>query len=283
MKITGSLVTILVGISFGVMAVSPAFAAPSEGFYKEGKAVFDDWHVCRTQASGTEGFFQISEKSFRPVIAFESLGDNADKAYRLGQQFANKYPDRGQRAEKLFCFVRDKVQYVPDIDQFQLQEFAQNADELAATIEQQGAAQGDCEDTAVLLAVMYKGAGYRSAIALTRGHTAALVYLPEYKKTNLLELDDEPGWAWAEATGRNNPFGWVPDRYKGAELAAYEISDEALVSGKPPSEPKTAVARTGGNVPLMTAPFFTVICLMWVMSMFRKRRCQKSRILSGLR
>ncbi|MFC1967989.1 hypothetical protein ACFLVX_01185 [Chloroflexota bacterium] len=273
MKVTGALFGVLVGISAGIIAVSPASATPAEGFDKEGEAVFDKpWHVCRTRASGTEGFFQISEESFRPVIAFESLGDDADRAYRLGQQFANKYPDRGQRAEKLFYFVRDKVQYMPDIDQFQLQEFAQNADELAMTIEQQGAAQGDCEDSAILLAVMYKGAGYRSAIALTTRHTAALVYLPEHKKTNLLELDNEPGWVWAEATGRNNPFGWVPDLYKGAKLAAYEISDEELVSGKPPSEPKTAVVKTGGNVPLLTSPFFIVICLMWVISMFRRRR-----------
>ncbi|NIM06750.1 MAG: hypothetical protein GTN65_14295, partial [Armatimonadetes bacterium] len=97
----------------------------------------------------------------------------------------------------------------PDKDQFQLDEFAQNADEVADKIAQNGFAHGDCEDSAALLAVMYKGAGYRSAIAVAPGHTAAMVYLPEYKKGSIFTMDGEEGWVWAEATGRKNPLGWV--------------------------------------------------------------------------
>ncbi len=273
MKVIGVLLTLLVALLASLAAVSPSSAAPSEGFEPAGKDLFDDWGVSRTRAFGADGFYQISEEAFRPVIAFESLGENADQAYRLGEQFAEKYPDRCQRVEEIFRFVRDRVQYVSDKEQFQLEEFAQNADELATTIEQEGFARGDCEDSAVLLAVMYKGAGYRSAIVLTTGHTAALVYLPEYRKASILEVEGEPGWFWAEATGRNNPFGWVPERYKGAKLAAYEVSGEALAVEKPPAKAKVDVAKTsGGGSIFFGSPFLMVIWLMWMMSMFRRRR-----------
>lgn len=128
--------------------------------------MFDDWQICRTRASGDDGFYQLSKTTFRPVIAFENLGGNNGLAYNLGRQFVHQYPDETQRAEKIFYFVRDRVQYTPDIDQFNQDEFAQNADELATAIDQNGVGYEDCEDSAILLAITYKGAGYRSAIAV---------------------------------------------------------------------------------------------------------------------
>ena len=104
--------------------------------------------------------------------------------------------------------MRDRVRYTSDIDQFEHVEFAQNADELAAVLEEGRAGYGDCEDSAVLLAVMYKGAGYRSAIVIGKEHTACMVYLPDYDSAPVFfEVDGETGWVWAEATGRNNPLG----------------------------------------------------------------------------
>ena len=164
----------------GLGSASYAWAFPSEGFQQRGNDVFDDWEICRTRAFGEDGFYQITETTFRPVIAFESLGENAALAYSLGQQFADEYSDLMLRAEAVFRFVRDGVRYTPDVDQFDYEEFAQNADELAAAVDQNGVGYGDCEDSAVLLAVMYRGAGFRSAIAITEGHTAALVHLPDY-------------------------------------------------------------------------------------------------------
>ena len=274
MKATAVLLTLLIFLSISLMTVSPTSAAPSEGFDEVGEDVFDDWDISRTRASGQDGFYQLSAEAFRPVIVFESLGENAGRAYRLGEQFTAKYPDRRQRAEEIFRFVKDRVHYVPDVDQFQFEEFAQNADELALTIEQKGFARGDCEDSTVLLAVMYKGAGYRSAIVLAPGHTAALVHLPEYKKASILEVEGEPGWFWVEATGRNNPFGWVPEQYKGAKIATYEISAEPLAVERPLAKPGLTVAKTGGGggAPLLASPLFIVIGLMWLMSMFRRRR-----------
>ena len=253
---------------------SPTLANPSESLRKENGEVFDEWDVCRTRCTGQDGFLQVfSETDFRPVIAFESLGHYADKAYQFGQEFAKNYPDPNQRAEKIFDFARDKIRYSTDADQFGSDEFAQNADEVATTIEQDGFAYGDCEDYALLLAVMYKGAGHRSAIALAPGHAATLVYLPGYKGANRsLSVDGESGWVWAEATGGNNRLGWMPNQYMGVQVAAYEVTDEAITASRPPNKPSTTVTQKGGGRGFDISPFFGVIALMWMLSLFRRRR-----------
>jgi hypothetical protein len=257
-----------------VIAVSICFAEPSSNFYQEDHRVFDDWHVCRTSAQGEDGFFQLTEAGFRPVIAFESLGQYTETAYSLGEEFAERYPDADQRAEQIFYFVRDRVRYISDSDQFGFSEFAQNADELANTIQEQGFASGDCEDSAILLTVMYKGAGYRSAIVLAPNHAAAIVHLPGYQKANVvLSWNGEQGWIWAEATGRNNPFGWFPEEFIAADLVAYEISAEPISIGEPPAGEEPAVTKGGVNPVTMTYPFFAVVGLMmFIILLMRKRR-----------
>ena len=257
-----------------VMVPASALAVSSTNFYKQGGEIFDDWDVCRTNAVGEDGFFQVySETEFCPIILGESLGENADKAYQVGQQLAQDYADIHQRAEKIFAFTRGKVKYTSDADQFGFPEFAQNADELATTIGEEGFAYGDCEDYAVLLAIMYKGAGFRSAIVLASDHTAALVYLPEYKKANkILSVNGEPGWVWAEATGGNNPLGWMPERYIGKRLGFYEVEDEAIIAVEPPDKPSTTVTKEGGSTGIHISPFFSVLAMMWLLSLFRRRR-----------
>ncbi len=272
-------IKLLIGLLFvlvaGLATAGYAVATPSSGFQEINGDLFDDWGISRTRAFGEDGFYQISETTFRPVITFESLGEEAAQAYRLGEQIADEYPDPVQRAEKVFQFVRDRVQYVSDIDQFGYDEFAQNADELATAIGEDGVGYGDCEDTAVLLAVMYKGAGYRSAIVVGPGHTAALVYLPDYDEaTTIFELDGEPGWVWAEATGRNNPLGWVPKEFVNGELAAYEITEETVAAPEPTTAPQTAVTGTGKGSSSQPFPFFSIILLLWLLPLFRRRRAR---------
>ncbi|MFC1892450.1 transglutaminase domain-containing protein [Chloroflexota bacterium] len=246
-------------------------ATPSTGFNEKDGDAFDDWGICRTRAFGDDGFYQLTESGFRPVIAFESLGEHAALAYSLGQQIADEYPDQFQRAEAVFHFVRDRVNYASDIDRFQHEEFAQNADELATAINEKGRGYGDCEDSTVLLAVMYKGAGYRSAIVVGEGHTATLVYLPDYKKaTAVFTLKGEPGWVWAEATGKNNPLGWVPKEYIDVRLAVYEVTKEDINWTAPPPAP--AVAETGKSSSSPSFLFFGVIGLLWLLPLFRRRR-----------
>jgi predicted transglutaminase-like cysteine proteinase len=259
-----------------------ASAYPSQGFSTRGVDILDDWEICRTRAFGEDGFYQITETGFRPVIAFQSLGDQANAAYSLGEQIADEYPDRLQRAEAVFQFVRDRVQYASDIDLNGSEEFAQNADELATTIVEDGNGQGDCEDMVVLLAVMYKAAGFRSAIVLVPEHTALLVYLPDYDEaTAFFELADEPGWVWAEATGRNNHLGWAPKEYLDTKIAAYEILAEvppyevpagAVAPLTPPPAAAIAFAGTGKGTFYPPYLFFIVIGLLWLLSLFRRRR-----------
>ena len=259
----------------GLATTGYVSATPSAGFHEIEGEVFDDWDICRTRAFGEDGFYQISKTAFRPVIVFESLGEGTALAHRLGEQFVQKYPDPLQRAEAIFRFVRDRVQYTSDADLFNYDEFAQNADELAVAIDQNGVTFGDCEDTAILLAVMYKAAGYRSAIVVGEGHTAALVYLPDYKKaTVVFTLDGELGWVWAEATGKNNPLGWVSKEFIGVELATYEIGEEIIAPVKPSTAPSVAVAEKGRSASSNPLPFSSIILLLWVLPLFRRRRAR---------
>jgi len=269
-KVFISLILVLVA---GLAVTGYVSATPSASFHEKNGDVFDDWGIYRTRGFGEDGFYQISEVDFRPVIAFESLGEDADLAYNLGEQIVAEYPDQMERAEAIFRFVQNRVNYATDADQFGYDEFAQNADELAATIGQDEVAYGDCEDSTVLLAVMYKGAGYRSAIVVGDGHTAALVYLPGYDKAAAaFEVEGELGWVWAEATGKNNPLGWVPKQFINVELAAYEISPEPITLVKPSTAPSVAVTKTGKGGSSRPFPFIGVIGFLWLMSLFRRKR-----------
>jgi len=211
-----------------IASIYVCLAWPSSGFHEEGDDIFDDWHVCRTDGFGEDGFFGVEETGWRPLIAFESLGKYTDTAYRMGEQFVDKYPDKYQRAEKVFEYVRDTVQYLNDIDQFDRGEYALNADEVANIIQKEGIAYGDCEEFAITLAVMFLGAGFRSAIIICPNHAAASVYLPDYGKENVTwTLEGESGWVWAEATGNTNRFGLTPvDQIEEPILACEITSDD---------------------------------------------------------
>ena len=240
-----------------LIPVTPVYAWPSSDFHEEGDDIFDDWHVCRTSGWGEYGFLGVIETetggtTFRPLLPLESLGEYTDTAYRLGEQFADKYPDRHQRAEKIFEYARDKMQYTRDSDQWGMNEFAQNADEVANTLQEDGIANGDCEEFAVLQAVMYQGAGFRSAIIICPGHVAVLVHLPGYGKAMRLKLEGEPGWVWAEATAKTNTFGWFPkELLQGPILGREVFPDEHLDLWQPPDEkelpPAAPVLNPIGN------------------------------------
>lgn len=229
-------------------------ATVSDKFFARNGEIIDRWGITRTNSLGENGFLRIrfanspqhqqsftSITGFTPIIVDESLDEDTDLAWELGLNFRKKYPDRHQRAEKIFQFVRDNVAYTSDSDQFGRNEFAQNADELATNILEGKSGKGDCEDSAILLAVMYKASGYRSALVLTPGHVATLVYLPDYKKvTRKMSLGMEYGWVWAEATGSNNRLGWIPESLLGTRMIANEITtDNTQIKTRPTVEATT--------------------------------------------
>ena len=238
--------SLIVGIAIALFSILLAsqvtLAWPSAELREEPGGIFDDWSINRISAIGENGFLQIVETatsvSFNPLIAQESLGKYSDKAYELGERFAEEYPDNIQRATKIFEFVRDSIQYTTDIDQFDMPEYAQNADEIAGIISEKATASGDCEEHALLLAVMYLGAGYRAGIALSPGHLAAILYLPEFERANeVFTLNGDEGWIWLEATGNNNPLGWFPRGQVEGPILAYEISPEEHIPFYQPRPP----------------------------------------------
>lgn len=301
-KLTVFLV-LFIAVFVSVTSVNVCLARPSSDFHQEDDNIFDDWGVCRTNAYGEGGYFpveveRISETeckyTLQAVFPLESLGEYIDTAYRLGEQFADKYPDRHQRAEKVFEYVRNRIQYTPDIDRWDMKEYAENADEVANILQEDGITYGDCEEFATLLAVMYQGAGFQSAIVLIfPGHSAVLVRVPGYEKANRhFRLDGEPGWVWAEATGNTNPFGWCPplEEIEGIILA-YEISsDEHLPLRKPPEEeepppepepelmpepeptPEPPVTGGGPNLVSIILPVIVVLALVGIIILLRRKR-----------
>jgi len=262
------------------MLASPVLAAPSEEFFEHGDRVYDSFGICRNHPTGEDGYMQILEVSFDPVIVRESLGGNIDVAWELGLKFAEKYPELNQRAEQIFYFVRNKVVYTSDIDEFGHEEFAQNADELAGDILENGAAAGDCEDVAILLAVIYKAAGLRSAIVLAPDHAATLVHLPDYNKASrILTLEGEAGWVWAEATGRTNHLGWFAPSFVNKPMVAREISDDAIPQ-RDLTYGVTSVQRasSGGGFSFGgISPFFSVLLILWLFSSMRRRPISRRR------
>lgn len=258
-----------------LLLLQPSFGLPSEELYTRSEEIFDMWAICRTRAYGDDGFFRAAQEGFWPGIVYESLGQQREEAYRLGSQFVENIDNQNQLAEAIFRYVRNGMTYTADQDQFGYRDFAQNADELIRNYEQGRQARGDCEDYAILLAVMWKGAGLRSAIVLAPQHAAAMVYLPDYHSANMVwELDGEKGWIWAEATGSTNPLGWTPDRYLSEKLMAYEVVDNPNQNLDLPDEPPgnpTDMPNAGGWNIAGFSPFILTVIVLWVLSSIGRR------------
>jgi len=265
------------GAMFLLLCPAAVVATPTGDFYKDGGEIYDDWDVCRTRADSRDGFFNYTDGRFEPVIATQSLGANADRAYVRGVEFGLQYADPTQRAGAIFLYVRDRVRYTSDSSQFGQVEFAQNADELLEVVDDDGLAYGDCEDYAILLGAMCVGAGLRAAIVLAPDHAATLVHLPDYPGANRsLTVNGERGWVWAEATGGNNPLGWMPEQYMRTQLLAYELRDVGEPPATIPAKAVTKVTRRSGEgFSLPVSPFFIVLVLLWLLGSLGRRSASR--------
>jgi hypothetical protein len=204
-------------------SLPPTFTKGGDGHY------YDSWGFDRNSDGGPYGY--------APNIAYETLGNNKELAYSIGESFKANFESRVRRAEEILKYVQRWTEYGYDkdnvvIDGAAQNEWAWNADEMAHKFDttRNIVATGDCEDLAFLCATIYLGAGIDAAIVLVPGHCALVIWLPEYPNANhYWDINDGrgKGWIWVEATGENNALGWTPPDYSGGNWEAiYPLGSE---------------------------------------------------------
>jgi hypothetical protein len=205
-----------------VQAIPSGGSIPPRFNYISGEW-YDDWGITRNSAEGSHGYL--------PQLISETIGENKELAYRIGERFRNSISDRNTLAAAILKYVQTWVEYGYDSDNVFMRgiaqdEWAWNADEMAHSFNETTGtvAVGDCEDMAFLCATIYQGAGVETAIVDAPEHVALLIWLPEYPNANKYwDLDDNrgAGWIWVEATGPNNTLGWTPSDYTDGDWTAY--------------------------------------------------------------
>jgi len=219
---------------FILSSVSVAHGIPSGGVYPPkftaedsywGREWFDSWGYNRNNAEGSDGYL--------PAIAYESLGDYAEKAWRIGGQFKTEYSSITRRAEAILEYVQRWIEYGYDEDNVYMDgeaqaEWAWNADEMAHAFDETtlAVATGDCEDMAFLCTTLYLAAGFDVAVVSPPEHVALMIWLPSYSNANYYwDLNDGrgEGWIWVEPTGEDNPLGWTPPDFTDGDFEVYSI------------------------------------------------------------
>lgn len=200
---------------------------------------YDNWGINRNYYAGPHGYL--------PNLASETLGENKELAYSIGEWFRNNYPSKTERATAILEYVQKWTEYGYDSDNVirngvAQDEWAWNADEMAhAFNETTGVrAVGDCEDMAFLCGTIYVGAGFDAAIVDATDHAALLIWLPEFSNANsywdIPNDDRDYGWIWVEATGDSNPLGWTPPDFEDGGWTAYPIGSLEFVTEAEPSQ-----------------------------------------------
>jgi hypothetical protein len=211
---------------FLLINLSTCKATPSSSYTESNGEWFDDWNINRNYYEGENGYL--------PALAYETLNENKELAYSIGQSFQIQYPQKTVRAETILRFVQQWTEYGYDEDNVFMEgvaqdEWAWNADETAHRFNQTTAAMaiGDCEDLAFLCATIFIGSGFDAAIVDAPGHVALLIWLPEYDNAdiywNIPDDDRGGGWIWVEATGESNPLGWTPPDFEDGNWTPYVL------------------------------------------------------------
>jgi hypothetical protein len=210
---------------------------------------YDNWGVDRNYAEGPHGYI--------PNLAAETLNDNKELAYSIGERFKADYPDEVDRAVAILQFVQKWTEYGYDSDNVirdgvPQEDWAWNADEMAHAFNETTGVKaiGDCEDMAFLCATIYEGAGIDAAIVDAPGHCACLIWLPQFSNANaywdLTNDGRDAGWIWVEATGSSNPLGWTPPDFANGDWTAYGIGNFQFVGE--PTNPSTSTSIDTGTL-----------------------------------
>jgi hypothetical protein len=258
---------LLCTIGFGLNKA--ASGLPSSSFIIQDGDWYDNWGIDRNYYGGSSGYL--------PNLAFETLSENKELAYSIGQQFQDQYPSGVERATAILKYVQTWTEYGYDSDNvfrsgLAQDEWAWNADEMAHAFNQTTGvkAVGDCEDMAFLCGTIYEGAGFDAAIVDAPDHVALLIWLPEFSNADyywdLPNDDRDAGWIWVEATGSSNPLGWTPADFENGEWTAYSIGNLEFVAEPQPSEsPSTSINLD--NLVLI----IIVLSIILVLTMIRRR------------
>jgi hypothetical protein len=257
-----------------VVLIKTASAFPAtwpKDFHQQNGDWYDKWGIDRNNA-GTNGELP----GYLPNLATETLGENKELAYSIGERFQNNYPSKTDRAVAILKYVQTWTEYGYDSDNFirngvPQDEWAQNADEFAHAFNETTGVKaiGDCEDMAFLCGTIYVGAGFDAAVIDATDHCALLIWLPEFSNANKYwDINDGrgAGWIWVEATGSSNPLGWTPPDFEDGGWTAYPINSLQFVAETPTSSQSTS------STDLDFLGIIVTIILPVVMALIRLRR-----------
>ena len=223
-------------------SISLAYAIPSGGVYPPTftkhtnfgfEEWYDSWGYNRNYYGGNDGYL--------PNVAYESLGNDKELAYSIGEQFKTNYPQKVRRAEEIFAYVQTWTDYGYDEETVYMEgqpqpEWAWNADEMAHMIDETtfSVAIGDCEDMAFLCSTLYLAAGFEVALVSPPEHVALMIWLPEYENANYYwDIEDDGkdyGWIWVEPTSETNPLGWTPPDFSDGDFEVYLLNSSTMLS-----------------------------------------------------
>jgi hypothetical protein len=256
------LILFLLLCSLAVALIKTANGFPASSFHLQDGDWYDNWNIDRNYYGGPDGYL--------PNLASETLGENKELAYSIGEWFQNNYPSKTERAVAILKYVQKWTDYGYDSDNVvrdgvAQDEWAWNADEMAhAFNETTGAtAVGDCEDMAFLCGTIYVGAGFDAAVVDATEHVALLIWFPDFANANaywdIPNDNRDAGWIWVEATGSSNPLGWTPPDFEDGGWTAYPIGSLEFVAEPAPSQSTSSDSEMLGII--VAIVFFVILAL----------------------
>jgi hypothetical protein len=260
-----------------VALMKTASGFPASSFSQQNGDWYDNWEIDRNNA-GTNG----NLPGYLPNLASETLGNNKELAYSIGEQFQIQYPDKVDRAVAILKYVQTWTEYGYDSDNFirkgvAQDEWAQNADEFAHAFKDATGVKaiGDCEDMAFLCGTIYVGAGIDAAVIDATDHCALLIWLPEFSNANdYWDINDGrgAGWIWVEATGSSNPLGWSPPDFEDGGWTAYPITNSSELVAEPEGFQPTSTSTSIFTLPDLDLGVVVAIILLIIAALTRLKR-----------
>ena len=259
-----------------VVGCQTANAVPASSFHLKNGYWYDNFEINRNYYGGSDGFL--------PKLATETLGDNKELAYSIGERFQDNYQSKTERAVAILKYVQRWTEYGYDEDNVirdgePQPEWAWNADETAHAINEVTGVEaiGDCEDMAFLCGTIYVGAGIDAAIVDAPEHAALVIWLPEFsnadKYWDIPNDDRDAGWIWVEATGESNPLGWTPPDFENGGWTAYPIGSLEFVPEPQPeeSEPTTPIPIDSIDFDLLATVAVIIISILLALAKAKRR------------